>query len=197
MLNNGYYSNPINKLVDRRRTCACLILLLCISMVLSGCSRYSSAIGVHVPLEVDDLNRMLNDELLVDDVCCTNIYGVYTVMEDKYWLYLTDTDQEGYGVVECAAVGGKYVFPAFGVLFYDWLTDDYSDYRCQGLNPITTHIKNSNRVYCIFTNPSIDTVNVSGNTVPVEKYTVDLYGEKIDVGMWALILPKDSDIVVE
>ena len=65
------------------------------------------------------------------------------------------------------------------------------------INPITTHIKNSNIVYCVFTNPSIDTVNVSGNTVDVEKYTVDLYGEKVDVGMWSLILPEDSDIVVE
>ena len=174
------------------------VSIVIIVTLLTGCYNtyqiFPVAKGI---LEVDDLNRMLNDELLVDDVCCTNIYGVYTVMEDKYWLYLTDTDQEGYGVVECAAVGGKYVFPAFGVLFYDWLTDDYSDYRCQGLNPITTHIKNSNRVYCIFTNPSIDTVNVSGNTVPVEKYTFDLYGEEVDVGMWAVILPRTTDIVVE
>lgn len=199
MLNNGYYSNPINKLVNRRRTYACLILLLCVSMVLSGCSRYSSAIGVHVPLEVDDLNRMLNDELLVDDVCCTNIYGVYTVMEDRYWIYLTDTDMEegGYGVVKCVAVSGKYVLSSFSVSLYDWLTDDYSDYMCHSINPITTHIKNSDIVYCVFTNPSIDTVNVSGNTVDVEKYTVDLYGEEVDVGMWSLILPEDSDIVVE
>ena len=56
---------------------------------------------------------------------------------------------------------------------------------------------NSNRVYCVFTNSSIDTVNVSGNTVPVEKYTFDLYGEEVDVGMWAVILPRTTDIVVE
>lgn len=199
MLNNGYYSKPINKRVNRRRTCACLILLLCVSMVLSGCSHYSSAIGMHVPLEVDDLNRMLSDEAMVDDVCCTKIYGVYTVMEDRYWIYLTDTDLEegGYGVVECAVVGGKYVLSSFGVLLYDWLADDYTDYKYQWLSPFITHFMNSNRVYCVFTNSSIDTVNVSGNTVPVEKYTFDLYGEEVDVGMWAVILPRTTDIVVE
>ena len=197
MLNNGYYSNPINRLVNRRWTCACLILLLCVSMVLSGCSRYSSAIGVQGPPDASNLNRMINDQIVTNNVNYTDIYGNYTVEEGKYWLYLADTDQGEYGIIECAIVNGKYVFPSLDILPYDWLTDDYSDYMYQSINPITTHIKNSNIVYCVFTNPSIDTVNVSGNTVDVEKYTVDLYGEKVDVGMWSLILPEDSDIVVE
>ena len=168
--------------------------------LLTGCyNTYQISPAVKGILEVDDLNRMLSDEAMVDDVCCTKIYGVYTVMEDRYWIYLTDTDLEegGYGVVECAAVGGKYVLSSFGVLLYDWLADDYTDYKYQWLSPFITHFMNSNRVYCVFTNSSIDTVNVSGNTVPVEKYTFDLYGEEVDVGMWAVILPRTTDIVVE
>ena len=91
---------------------------------------------------------------------------------------------------------GKYMTQMWDVIGVDKISDQPSAYNQFVPLSYRSTYENKTIYYSIFTNPQMETVTVSGNSIEVHKINVELQGTEYNFGFWCCILDSDEPVEI-
>lgn len=152
---------------------------------------------------LDVLNYMVDYHTGLFQSYYSQIYHTYIINDEENGDYVLcvakpDYQIEDYGGVDVSDFhfgGTGYNALTVGPLCDYEFTDDCLNYSVKHHSRLN-NFGDKKTVYCIFENPTVDSVTVNGQTVKVEKFKMTYNNREVEAGIWAVLLDTDEEIVV-